>query len=183
MESRIGGLEWCGGKKPTGGVSPVREPRASWAGVGADGGRAKKLKHLLRAESGKEKAEMDQWATDYQTTTTGSQGFRLPTAACVLCSAVRPNRSVSRELPMQPPKADRIMAGQNHAERKTGGQSSMILSGHDSVVSGCGFAALCSFERGLTLLDRPHIQLSIGLRVRHQDPLAREWGLHLFDGH
>jgi hypothetical protein len=45
---------------------------------------------------------------------------------------------------MQTRKADRIMAGQNHAERKTGGQSSMILSGHDSVVSGCGFAALCA---------------------------------------
>jgi hypothetical protein len=47
---------------------------------------------------------------------------------------------------MQTRKADRIMAGQNHAERKTGGQSSMILSGHDSVVSGCGFAALCSLR-------------------------------------
>ena len=46
---------------------------------------------------------------------------------------------------MQTRNADRIMAGQNHAERKTGGQFSMILSGHDSVVSGCGYAALCSF--------------------------------------
>ena len=34
---------------------------------------------------------------------------------------------------MQTRKADRIMAGQNHAERKTRGQFSMILSGHDSV--------------------------------------------------
>jgi hypothetical protein len=31
---------------------------------------------------------------------------------------------------------------QNHAETKTRGQSSMILSGYDSVVPGCGFAAL-----------------------------------------
>ena len=47
---------------------------------------------------------------------------------------------------MQMRKADRIMAGQNHAERKTRGQFSMILSGHDSVISGCGFAALCSLR-------------------------------------
>ena len=39
---------------------------------------------------------------------------------------------------------------QNHGgtescrEKDPGGQSSMILSGHDSVVSGCGFAVLCS---------------------------------------
>jgi hypothetical protein len=33
---------------------------------------------------------------------------------------------------------------QNHAERKIRGQSSMILSSHDSVISGCGFTALRS---------------------------------------
>jgi hypothetical protein len=46
------------------------------------------------------------------------------------------------------------MTGQNHAERKTEGQSSMILSGHDFVVSGCGFAELCSLR-----LDNLRIQV------------------------
>jgi hypothetical protein len=55
------------------------------------------------------------------------------------CAADRPNRWVSQGFPMQTRKADRIMAGQNHAERKIGGA---LLN--DSVVSGCGFAALCS---------------------------------------
>jgi len=47
---------------------------------------------------------------------------------------------------MQLSEEDRIMAGQNDAERKIRGQSLMILSGHDSVVSGCGFAALRSLR-------------------------------------
>ena len=38
-----------------------------------------------------------------------------------------------------PFEADRIMAGQNHAERKTRGAVF-----NNSVVSGCGFAVLCS---------------------------------------
>jgi hypothetical protein len=46
---------------------------------------------------------------------------------------------------MQTRKADRIIAGQNDAERKSRG-GTMILSGHDSVVSGCGFAALRSLR-------------------------------------
>jgi hypothetical protein len=56
--------------------------------------------------------------------------------------AVRPNRSVSGGFPMQTRKADRILAGQNHAKRKARGQSSVILSGHDSVVCGCGITTL-----------------------------------------
>ena len=41
---------------------------------------------------------------------------------------------------------------QNHdgtelcGKQRRGRQSSMILSGHDSVISGCGFAALCSLR-------------------------------------
>lgn len=45
-------------------------------------------------------------------------------------------------------RVDRIMAGQNDAET-LGRLSSMILSGHDSVVSGCGFAALISVRLDL----------------------------------
>jgi hypothetical protein len=58
---------------------------------------------------------------------TGATTWRVKTIPflrslpCDLCSVVRPNRSVSRGFPMQTRKADRIMAGQNHAERKTGG--------------------------------------------------------------
>jgi hypothetical protein len=45
---------------------------------------------------------------------------------------------------------DRIMQ-----RERPGGQSSMILSGHDSVVSGCGFAALCSLRLNCFLLGCP----------------------------
>jgi len=48
-----------------------------------------------------------------------------------------------------------MMAGQNHAERKTGGQSSMILSGNDSVASDCGFAVLCSLKAPISSLVPP----------------------------
>ena len=70
------------------------------------------------------------------------RAFPSPSSPCVLatwrlCSAVRPNCSVSQEFPMRTHKGDRIMAGQNHAERKSRGA---VLN--DSVVSGCGFSAL-----------------------------------------
>src|ERR1017187_5610712 len=90
-----------------------------------------------------------------------SRGLPPPKSAIT----TRPNhllpRRDSHPLACQRPKAaHRIMAGQNHTERKDQGQSSMILSGHDPVASGCVFASTAVPKRrsGAAAPDASRVQ-------------------------
>jgi len=62
----------------------------------------------------------------------------------VFCTAILPfARGLRGFSTQQRDKADRIMADRIMRKTTLGRHSSMILSGHDSVSAGCGFAALC----------------------------------------
>jgi hypothetical protein len=61
---------------------------------------------------------------------------------CALCTAILQfARGLRGFLTQQKHKADRIMAGQNYGESNTGAP---LLN--DSLISGCGYAALCSLR-------------------------------------
>jgi hypothetical protein len=74
------------------------------------------------------------------------RAFSLLFVSSPLCSADRPNRSVSRGCLCKCTRQTESWRDRILQKETLGRQSLMILSGHDSVVSGCGFAGLCGLQ-------------------------------------